>query len=142
MEQSFSLHLNLAPVVKVKAYSIQSILLNTSLLYSKPAFSTYLQPKYFKFPDNNNWSTKDIEERYSRVLSSDQNNTDLANSAEIRIAYFSDELASFIRDVNEISYFGEETFHAIRPVYSNIKGGVGVFGLYNERSGIIGIEAK
>lgn len=66
---------------------------------------------------------------YRKMIS----NIELAESIELRVAYFSEELSRFVRDVKEIDYFGEGIYHTVRPVYSNILGSaVGIFGLYNE----------
>lgn len=56
------------------------------------------------------------------------------DSINLKIAYLSKELTKFKNEVDQLDYMGESIFQTVKPVFSNINGAVGVFGLYNESS--------
>lgn len=141
-DRSFHLRLRLGQVHQaVKAYSIQSVLLNdTGDPYKEHSLEAYLKKRTLKHSEVDLWTEKDISESLDRTIIVDQSHIVYAQSSEIRVAYFSEGLLRFLRDVDEINYFGEGIFHSVRPVFSNIKDGVGIFGLYHEQ--IIKIEIE
>lgn len=143
-DRSFHLRLRLGQVHHpIKAYSVQSVLLdNLGIPYKEHRLEAYLKNETLKHSEVDVWTQKDISESQDRTVIIDQNHVVYTQSSEIRVAYFSDDLARFLRDVEEINYFGEEIFHTVRPVFSNIKDGVGIFGLYQEQSSKVEIRMK
>lgn len=63
-----------------------------------------------------------------------------AKEALLHVSYLSEDLSRFIREAEEQSYFGENIFQIVNPIHSNISGGLGIFGLYNEDTMRIKIE--
>lgn len=57
-----------------------------------------------------------------------------ADTINLKIAYLSKELTTFKNEVDQLDYMGESIFQTVKPVFSNINGASGVFGLYNELS--------
>lgn len=89
------------------------------------------------YVDEGNIPERDFNGIYRRVYLDQAGDVAYSEYVDVRMAYLSAELAAFYKEVEEINYFGETIFQTVRPIYSNIEGAVGVFGVYNEAGGEI-----
>lgn len=91
----------------------------------------YLSPE-LRYIDGKELPERNGRRRFDRTINKE--NKQFAESADIRLAFLSPELALFKKELDELGHLGESIFQTVRPLYSNLKGAVGVFGLYNESS--------
>lgn len=85
---------------------------------------------------------QDYVAHFSRILWRENENTELASSAVLRVAYFSIDLARFKKEADELGSFGEAIYQTVKPLYGNIDGVVGVFGLYSELDTVFTVSGK
>lgn len=124
----------------VAAVSMLPILLNDNgNPVEKSSLESYVRADEFRYADGEDLPKRTILKRYSRAIGGSQEEPELAQSVDVRLAYLSPELARFKRDVEKLGYFGENFFQNVRPIYSNINGTVGIFGMYNEASVVVQI---
>lgn len=133
-ERFFNLILNLGKTSNgPKGLAVQPVIYDrTGIVYQQLALSRYFKEETLHIPDQTLWNEKVINERHDRMVIFNESNGELGTNADIWVAYFSKELVDFVQDIEDIDYFGEEVFMTVKPIYTNINGAVGVFGLYNE----------
>lgn len=93
----------------------------------------YISPE-FRNTDGNPLEGRKGTKRFDRLLKDEEGTAELAKGADVRLAFLSPELAQFKKEMDELGYLGESIFQTVRPLYSNISGAEGIFGLYNESS--------
>lgn len=102
-------------------------------------WNAYFGAEEFRYVDKGRLPERTIQKRYGRWIGGSQEEPEYAHAVDVRLAYLSPELVQFKRDVDKLGYFGESYFQTTRPIYSNINGAVGIFGLYNEASVVLPI---
>ncbi|WP_164122474.1 MULTISPECIES: DUF4249 family protein [Sphingobacterium] len=93
----------------------------------------YLSPE-FRYTDGKPLQGREGEKRFDRQVKKDGGTTELAKEVDVRLAFLSPELSIFKKEIDQLGYLGESIFQTVRPLYSNIIGAEGIFGLYNETS--------
>lgn len=91
----------------------------------------------------NNAGTWTEKELLFRLRGSYQDKNDehvSADHVDVTVMYLSDDLARFVRDLEESYFSGEDIFQMVRPVYSNFQKAAGIFGLYNEVGMVLEIK--
>lgn len=98
----------------------------------KPRLGMYYLSPEFRYTDGKALPERNGRKRFYTSIK--RGDSTLASSVDIRLAFLSPELAQFKREVDQLGYIGESVYQTVRPLYSNIIGAVGIFGLYNESS--------
>src|SRR5690606_28815007 len=101
---------------------------------TKPGLSAYYSSPEFRYTDGKPLHERKGNKRFYLQVKNDGGTTELAKAVDVRLAFLSMELARFKKESDELGYLGESIFQTVRPLYSNIIGAEGVFGLYNESS--------
>ncbi|PRD49376.1 DUF4249 domain-containing protein [Sphingobacterium haloxyli] len=137
----YELSLMQAPAEKgVGAISILPILLNGAGVPTvKSGLEAYFRSPEFRYVDGGNLLQRNVQIRGSREIRSNEVSTELGHNLDVRLVYLSSGLARFRKEVDALGYFGESIYQTVRPIYSNIPGAVGVFGVYNEASATVPI---
>ncbi|GHE45838.1 DUF4249 family protein [Sphingobacterium griseoflavum] len=99
---------------------------------TKAGLAAYYLSSAFRYTDGNAIPERKGDQRFDRTISKEDGTIALAKSVNIRLAFLSPELARFKKEIDELGYLGESVFQTVRPLYSNLIGAEGVFGLYNE----------
>lgn len=117
----------------VDAFSIHYIRLDSAQkdLESR-SFSSRIQGHQMHYPEQEIWDSKKFSAYVENYVRIENNETVNAYFLDVEVTYLSKDLARYARDVNETDYYGEDIFQAVRPVFSNIQGNHGIFGLFNE----------
>lgn len=115
----------------IGAISLYPFLLDSeNRLVDTPRLGYYYLSSEFRYIDERPVPPRNGKKRFERLINVE--NSELAAGAEIRLAYLSPELARFKKEMDELGYLGESIYQTVRPLYSNIIGAEGIFGLYNE----------
>lgn len=85
-----------------------------------------------QYMNEEKWKVKDLLIRQNRSYLGIDEKDLLSENIDLYVSYLSGELTSFIQDIEESFYSGENIFEIVRPIYSNFQNTSGVFGLYNE----------
>jgi len=97
-------------------------------------FKTRIQGPNIIYPDQEIWRSKKFSQQINNFVRTEDGGIIKAYYIDVVVTFFSEDLARFARDINETNYYGEDIFQLVRPVYSNIEEGHGIFGLFNEAS--------
>lgn len=101
---------------------------------AKQGLSAYYLSPEFRYTDGKPLPGRKGNKRFDLPINKVGSTTELAKEVDIRLAFLSPELARFKKELDELGYLGESIFQTVRPLYSNIIGAEGIFGLYNESS--------
>lgn len=104
----------------------------------KPSLGMYYLSPEFRYTDGKALPERIGRKRFDRSIK--RGGTNLAQSVDIRLAFLSSGLARFKKEVDELGYLGESVYQTVRPLYSNIIGAEGIFGLYSESSVVLGFD--
>jgi len=104
------------------------------VMATKQGLAVYYLTPEFRYTDGKPLYERKGNKRFDRQVKKDDGTTGLAKEVDVRLAFLSPELARFKKEIDELGYLGESIFQTVRPLYSNIIGAEGIFGLYNESS--------
>lgn len=85
-----------------------------------------------QYPNDETWMEKELLYRLRAGYLDDEDNYYPARQVMVYVMYLSDDLARFVRDLEESYFSGEDIFQIVRPVYSNFQKAAGIFGIYHE----------
>lgn len=97
-------------------------------------------PEYFSFKGEGQWTSLDFIQWINNDTWSEETGEVRMSYIEAEVIYVSEELARFFFEQRESDFFGEDIFQPVRPIYSNISGNHGIFGLFNETTARIELE--
>lgn len=117
---------------------LASTISNTGDLMNISWLNRYFLSPEFRFTDGNPLPERKAFRRFNRA--SKEDNPMATKIVQVRLAFLSPELSRFKQDIDKLGYFGESIYQSVQPVYSNIIGAEGIFGLYNESMVEIGIK--
>lgn len=85
-----------------------------------------------QYNNDETWTEKELLYRLQAGYLNNEDNYFPAREVNVYVMYLSDDLARFVRDLEESYFSGEDIFQMVRPIYSNFQNASGIFGLYNE----------
>lgn len=123
---------------RVHAYSILPVLLTEDKQpLTSPDLYSYFKSPELHFTDSPTLPQQTLHRHYDRLFITEAGDSLISQSVDIRIAYLSTELARLKKEVDEIASYREASYQNPRNIHTNIKGIIGVFGLYNELSTVV-----
>ncbi|WP_236972493.1 DUF4249 domain-containing protein [Membranihabitans marinus] len=103
---------------------------STGQYLDRPTFSKKLL--FMDFSDALIWDSKPEFLIVNITDPTDPEGRELASYINVETTYFSEAWILFQKDNRQFFSFGEDIYQTVQPIYSNIPGNHGVFGLYNE----------
>lgn len=103
-----------------------------------PRLGIYYRSSEFRYTDGTALPERHARRRFERYIDVEEKVP--AEAVDVRLAFLSPELALFKKELDELGYLGESVFQTVRPLYTNMNGAVGIFGLYNESSVVVDFE--
>ncbi|GAA5221124.1 hypothetical protein GCM10025777_17540 [Membranihabitans marinus] len=124
----------------IEGYSIVTSLLDSNLVnLSSKSFRNKI--RQMQIPDAVTWDEKPV----TILINPEQ--YDMENEVVfyapyvlIDVTYYSKGLALFSKDASQYLSSGEDIYQVVQPIYSNISGNHGVFGLYTEEEILVKLE--
>lgn len=124
----------------IEGYSIVTSLLDSNLVnLSSKSFRNKI--RQMQIPDAVTWDEKPV----TILINPEQ--YDMENEVVfyapyvlIDVTYYSKGLAFFSKDASQYLSSGEDIYQVVQPIYSNISGNHGVFGLYTEEEILVKLE--
>lgn len=104
------------------------------IMTTKQGLAAYYHSPEFRYTDGKPLYERTGNKRFDRQVKKDDGTKELAKEVDVRLAFLSPDLARFKKEIDQLGYLGESIFQTVRPLYSNIIGAEGIFGLYNEAS--------
>ncbi|WP_312134623.1 DUF4249 family protein [Sphingobacterium sp.] len=101
---------------------------------TKQGLAAYFLSPEFRFTDGKPLHGRTGSKRFDRQIKKDNGTAELAKEVDVTLAYLSPDLARFKKEIDQLGSLREAIFQTVRPLYSNIIGAEGIFGLYNETS--------